>query len=40
MAKEIYYRWYTSSISEARQVLKNAKEKFNTKQTKRRMDKR
>ena len=30
MAKEIYYRWYTSSISEARQVLKNAKEKFNT----------
>ena len=40
MAKEIYYRWYTSSISEARQVLKNAKEKFNTKQTKGRMDKR
>ena len=40
MAKEIYYRWYTSSISEARQALKNAKEKFNTKQTKGRMDKR
>ena len=40
MAKEIHYRWYRSSVSKTRQVLKNAKEKFNTKQTERRMDKR
>ena len=36
----LYYRWYRSSVSETRQAFKNAKEKFNTEQTKRRMDKR
>ena len=40
MAKEVYYRWYRSSVSETRQAFKNAKEKFNTEQTKRRMDER
>ena len=40
VAKEVYYRWYRSSVSETRQAFKNAKEKFNTEQTKRRMDER
>ena len=40
VTKEVYYRWYRSSVSETRQAFKNAKEKFNTEQTKRRMDER